>query len=188
MPPPSPYDSGVMRPAARGTFDGRLVVRTLEPRVWAVIGWCLLGSLIGAGLGLLVFDTVLTIPAVTVGVSIAVAGSAWSFLRMALVVDESGVEIRNFIRTWRLRWQGIAEIGVKHVGHPGAVSGRRTILVSDATPPAIGFATKTRHYVPPAQATAYMHSADQRQLLEVLGDFAAQHNIPVTLRPQELGL
>jgi hypothetical protein len=188
MPPPSPYDSGVMRSAARGTFDGRLVVRTLEPRVWAVIGWCLLGSLIGAGLGLLVFDSVLTTPGVTVAVSIAVAGSAWSFLRMALVVDESGVEIRNFIRTWRLSWQDIAEIGVKHVGHPGAVSGRRTILVSDATPPAIGFATKTGRYVPAAQATAYMNSTHQRQLLEVLVDFAAPHNIPVTVRPQELGL
>lgn len=167
------------------------VIRPLTPRLWAVGAWFIM-----AGLAALIV-TVIRVTATEETFSfkwwvwvpslvVALVGAVRSFLRMALIINDDQLVIRNAVRTWRVKWDEIAEIGLKYVGLATQVSTRIPPLLQGRTPPALGVRLVSGRYVPAAQASAYLRPETADDLLSNIEGHAKRHAIPVTLVASDL--
>ena len=170
----------------------RFVLRPLGARLYA-LGPCVLIAValtFGAARPFLVWrsvpDAELPKALFSFGLLVAVSGWLWSFARMALVIDETGIVFRNFLRTWDIPWSEIAEIGVKYVGNPGDVGDRLPFLLRTRTPPAMGVRRLDDRYVPACQCTAELWLKDIRPLLSALERHTEGRNISMTLTEEDL--
>lgn len=70
-----------------------------------------------------------------------IAYAAFRGLRIALVADDAGIVIRNYLRTYRLRWEDVGEIGIGFDEMGGELTeaiyfrrkGRRRVVTAQAT-------------------------------------------------------
>jgi hypothetical protein len=165
-----------------------VVVRRVLPMLWAsgiwlVLGWILtiVASIISSA-----GAVVLQRSSVALGVLLWLLGSAWTFVRMRLVIDVQGVRFSNVFRSWHFRWSEISEVCVQYVWFPNTATDQIPKLASGGTPPAIGFRIGNRRYVPRADATLYLGQKARQRMVSLLSETASYNGVPFHVEPERL--